>query len=449
MCRLFWRSFLFLFPLSIAALIGGVFIHLTAAKSLPNLTILPAAQFESLAVPPRTTTGFYYPLNNANPSVSAAFLEGDGSPGHPGHYLAGPYHLGVDMPASIGSPVYAIANGVVTDISRNGWGCDNYPSETGNVALLIRHSTTTGDVIGIYGHITTTLAIGATVVAGQQIGAVAEWCLGSHLHFGIYQVGGYQGLPGPYANGIVGCNSVGYGKVGICNWQNSYGQMDGLAFIRTNGPIVGGAFPDLRVVYLSATPTNIQPNGAMYLETRVENVGATSASAFTVQFYISTDQVVDGGDMQFAYANISLLAAGSSMIISGTVTFPSVAAGTKYVIVKADSLNAINELDETNNIRNAQITVTSITRSPADQQALDDMKRMAPRLNSMFRSAIESSLAFHHSDSSWDYRYMYFYWGTNKTTYMFHATYKYSSTIRYVQYWNPDTNTYSPWYVVY
>jgi hypothetical protein len=97
----------------------------------------------------------------------------------------GSQHLGVDMFASVGTPVRAIADGVVHDISTGGWG-------RGNVAIMVKHRLADGRwFIALYGHIRNAKGLrkGSRVQACSSIGVVGPYSCGSHLHFGVINPG--------------------------------------------------------------------------------------------------------------------------------------------------------------------------------------------------------------------------------------------------------------------
>jgi len=134
------------------------------------------------------STGFFYPMKDESPNFSSCgrWLERH-SPNGCYNFLDSSgnklYHTGSDMMASVGTPVYAIADGVVKIKSLNGWG-------SGNVALIVEHKTMNGIAFRvIYGHITTDKNAGNSVKAGDRIGAIGPWSNGSHLHFGILSPG--------------------------------------------------------------------------------------------------------------------------------------------------------------------------------------------------------------------------------------------------------------------
>lgn len=100
---------------------------------------------------------------------------------------AGTYHNGVDLPARIGTPVYATAAGQLIRIQSTG---------PGGLEMLIQH----GGFIGVYSHLGSTTLIGSSVAAGQQIGVVGATgvSLGPHLFFGMLFDGHQSVDPRPF-----------------------------------------------------------------------------------------------------------------------------------------------------------------------------------------------------------------------------------------------------------
>lgn len=99
------------------------------------------------------------------------------------------YHTGLDIPASVGTSVYAVRSGqVIYNAEYDGFGSLN-PSSTGGV-IVIKHQDNNGKYFyAIYGHINRN-SIGSSVIEGQKLGTVRSFTNGGvsvpHLHFGIY-----------------------------------------------------------------------------------------------------------------------------------------------------------------------------------------------------------------------------------------------------------------------
>jgi murein DD-endopeptidase MepM/ murein hydrolase activator NlpD len=106
--------------------------------------------------------------------------------------LAGTFHNGIDLPATVGSPVIAVAPGTIVRIQRHG---------VGGLEILIQHK----GFIGVYSHlglIAPILAEGRkTIYGGERIATVGRTGLtyGPHLYFGMI-VDGLPVDPAPYIN---------------------------------------------------------------------------------------------------------------------------------------------------------------------------------------------------------------------------------------------------------
>lgn len=99
------------------------------------------------------------------------------------------YHTGLDIPASVGTSVYAVRSGtVVYNGEYDGFGSLN-PSSKGGV-VVIKHQDNNGKYFyAIYGHINRA-TLGGSVTQGQKLGTIRTFTNDGeslpHLHFGIY-----------------------------------------------------------------------------------------------------------------------------------------------------------------------------------------------------------------------------------------------------------------------
>ena len=168
----------------------------------------------------QTSTGFYWPTGTNNlGSTCGIWLGRDAANG--GCYFDGEYHIGRDILAAEGSPVYPISDGVVTNISTNGWG-------TGNVAIVIRHTLSDGSqFLALYGHIRTSVNVGNTVTGGVAFATIGPWSFGTHVHFGIH-----PGLSMPSTNWGAMPNSL---------WPDTNGFVDPINWITTKSPSGGSS----------------------------------------------------------------------------------------------------------------------------------------------------------------------------------------------------------------
>lgn len=95
-------------------------------------------------------------------------------------YRWGALHAGIDLAGPIGTPIYAVSDGVVIDAG---------PTAGYGAWVKIRHSDGT---VSLYGHVNTWLVqIGQRVFAGDQIATIGNRgnSTGPHLHFSILQNG--------------------------------------------------------------------------------------------------------------------------------------------------------------------------------------------------------------------------------------------------------------------
>jgi subtilase family serine protease len=119
--------------------------------------------------------------------------------------------------------------------------------------------------------------------------------------------------------------------------------------------------PDLMVMALS-TPTSGAAGRTLAIANTVKNVGPAPATAFTVRFYLSTDDVLDEGDVLLGARSIGGLATGAMSSAVTTVTIPANTSvpATYRVLAVVDALDQQAETDETNNVM-ATATPMTIT----------------------------------------------------------------------------------------
>lgn len=87
-------------------------------------------------------------------------------------------HLGLDIRAEVGTPIFAISEGTVVEIAYESGGYGRY--------VIIRHVIAGVEVHSLYAHMkSTTLSIGESVKAGDRVGSVGMTgrTTGPHLHF--------------------------------------------------------------------------------------------------------------------------------------------------------------------------------------------------------------------------------------------------------------------------
>ncbi|HTX95154.1 MAG TPA: M23 family metallopeptidase [Mycobacterium sp.] len=104
-------------------------------------------------------------------------------------YRWGVLHAGIDLANSIGTPIYAVSDGVVIDAG---------PAAGYGALVKLRHADGT---VTLYGHVNTTLvSVGQRVMAGDQIATMGNRgnSTGPHLHFEVLQGGTERIDPVPW-----------------------------------------------------------------------------------------------------------------------------------------------------------------------------------------------------------------------------------------------------------
>lgn len=118
-----------------------------------------------------SNSGAKFGWPTVNTYISNYFMDPD--------YPYGPAHKGIDIPASTGSPIFAVEDGVVleSEYSYAGWGNQ----------VLIDHGN---GIWTRYAHMDTLppVRVGQRVTRGQYIGPIGDtgYSFGSHLHFEVW-----------------------------------------------------------------------------------------------------------------------------------------------------------------------------------------------------------------------------------------------------------------------
>ncbi|HXW06250.1 MAG TPA: CARDB domain-containing protein, partial [Vicinamibacterales bacterium] len=109
--------------------------------------------------------------------------------------------------------------------------------------------------------------------------------------------------------------------------------------------------PDLTISTITG-PTRAAAGGTITVTDNTRNSGAGNAGASTTAFYLSSNYLLDSGDIRLgATRSVPALAAGASSMGNTTVTLPNVTAGLWYLLAAADDLGGIAETSEVNNTR--------------------------------------------------------------------------------------------------
>ena len=108
--------------------------------------------------------------------------------------------------------------------------------------------------------------------------------------------------------------------------------------------------PDLEVTALGV-PLTGAPGGVLNISSTIANTGGGNAGAFAVTFYLSSNYILDASDILLSGTRtFTSLAAGTSSAGTTDVTIPAgTAVGTYVLIAKADGNDQIVEALESNN----------------------------------------------------------------------------------------------------
>jgi subtilase family serine protease len=116
--------------------------------------------------------------------------------------------------------------------------------------------------------------------------------------------------------------------------------------------------PDLNIFGVSA-PSTAAAGASITVAFTVRNSGEGAAGASLVKYYVSTNTLLDAGDLPLdAVWNVPPLAANATVSGSILVTLPGV-SGKLYLLVVADGGGAVAEFNEANNVVARPITIAS------------------------------------------------------------------------------------------
>ncbi len=118
------------------------------------------------------------------------------------------------------------------------------------------------------------------------------------------------------------------------------------------------ASSDLTVSGLTAPTVAGQGQIISVTDTTKDSSTTVQAPASTTTFYLSTDPVLDAGDVFLGIRAVPALAPGATNVGTTSLTVPASTAGGSYnIIAKADNPGLVAESNETNNTRSKAITI--------------------------------------------------------------------------------------------
>ena len=160
-----------------------------------------ASEIDSLEAPLREKINFkslpkFVPGLLAMPLNTFTLTQGYGSTGFAKTaYKTSHWHNGVDLAAPIGTPIYAVADGVVLAAMNQDAYC---PHGAYGRYVAVKHLN---GLTTVYGHMSLIVAKqNQTVKRGDLIGYVGKtgYATGPHLHFGVYDSETFQIAPSKY-----------------------------------------------------------------------------------------------------------------------------------------------------------------------------------------------------------------------------------------------------------
>ncbi len=111
---------------------------------------------------------------------------------------------------------------------------------------------------------------------------------------------------------------------------------------------------DLVVSSVTAPATAI-PGSTVSVQDVTLNQSSTSVGATTTRFYLSSDTILDGGDVLLGSRAVPALGPGANSSGTTSLTIPAAAGGQFYIIAKANADGAVAETDTTNNTAYSQL----------------------------------------------------------------------------------------------
>ncbi|MEP7322321.1 MAG: CARDB domain-containing protein, partial [Saprospiraceae bacterium] len=163
--------------------------------------------------------------------------------------------------------------------------------------------------------------------------------------------------------------SNGFGPLPGNKIRESVGNASCLGTCGSSGGGGGGGTttisPDLQTTSLTASPSSITTlSQATNLAFSTSNVGSTAAASVS-RVYLSTDNALSSNDATITDVSLPSINASTQVTASFNYTLPSTTvAGTYYIIVCADVLNAISESSESNNCKSVSLIFSPSVVNP-------------------------------------------------------------------------------------
>ncbi len=130
--------------------------------------------------------------------------------------------------------------------------------------------------------------------------------------------------------------------------------------------------PNLQVTAASMPPARAAAGDTFTVDDTTRNVGTGDAAATVTRFHLSTDGLLDAGDVLTGERSVPALAAGVLSSGATTVTIPlDTPDGVYQLLVCADAAAAVTEADEADNCRVAGTVTVDATQQVAVASGFD------------------------------------------------------------------------------
>jgi subtilase family serine protease len=139
------------------------------------------------------------------------------------------------------------------------------------------------------------------------------------------------------------------------DWVNTIDESVETNNVKASGAIKFG--PDVIISALTV-PASAAAGSTIGVSETTKNLGGGGADASTTRFHLSANSLLDASDVLIGSRSVPPLTAGAFDAVSTALTLPAgTAAGTYYVIARADDANVILETMETNNNKSSTLKI--------------------------------------------------------------------------------------------
>jgi len=118
--------------------------------------------------------------------------------------------------------------------------------------------------------------------------------------------------------------------------------------------------PDLTIYNKNVNPGVVEKGNVTAINCVIKNQGVAESPASVIKYYLSTNTIFDGSDIELASDNLLSIAANNTGSSGENLLIPlSFPAGDAYVIIVVDATNLVSESDENNNIDFVSLKIKS------------------------------------------------------------------------------------------